>query len=140
MLKASSETSLVYNSTVHKSTGYSPFYLLFGRQSTLPIDLAFQEMEVGQGVDRVTHKQFVEEWHRAMEDAKKLATSKMEKAADYNKVVYDKKAKAVELVVGDQVLMKNVRERGGTGKLKSFWEETLFQVIEKRDGIPVYKI
>ena len=132
--------AFAYNSTVHKSTGYSPFYLLFGRQSTLPIDLAFQEMEVGQGVDRKTHKQFVEEWHRAMEDAKNLAKLKMEKAADYNKKAYDRKAKAVELVVGDQVLMKNVREKGGTGKLKSFWEETLFQVIEKRENIPVYKI
>ena len=132
--------AFAYNSTVHKSTGYSPFYLLFGRQSTLPIDLAFQEMEVGQGVDRKTHKQFVEEWHRAMEDAKKLASLKMEKAADYNKKVYDRRAKAVELVVGDQVLMKNVREKGGTGKLRSFWEEALFQVIEKRDNIPVYKI
>lgn len=48
--------------------------------------------------------------------------------------------KAVEIVVGDRVLMKNVRERGWTGKLHSYWEESLFQVVEKRDGIPVYKI
>ena len=132
--------AFAYNSTVHKSTGYSPFYLLFGRQSTLPIDLAFQEMELGQGVDRKTHKQFVEEWHGAMEEAKRLAKSKMDKTAEYNKKAYDKKAKAVELVVGDKVLMKNVRERGGTQKMKSFWEETLFKVIAKRENIPVYRI
>ena len=109
--------AFAYNSTVHKSTGYSPFYLLFGRQSTLPIDLAFQEMEVGQGVDHKTHKQFVEEWHRAMEDAKRLAKSNIDKTAAYNKKAYDKKAKAVELVEGDKVLIKNVRERVGTQKL-----------------------
>ena len=97
-------------------------------------------MEVGQGVDRVTHKQFIEDWHKAMEDAQRLANQKMEKTAEYNKRTYDKKAKAVELVVGDQVLMKNVRERDGTQKMKSFWEETLFKVIAKRENIPVYRI
>ena len=53
---------------------------------------------------------------------------------------YNKKAKAVELNVGDQVLMRNVRERGGTGKLRSFWEETVFEVVEKRDNVPVFRI
>ena len=38
------------------------------------------------------------------------------------------------------VLMRNKREKGGTGKLQSYWEEAIFKVIEKKENLPVYKI
>ena len=64
------------------------------------------------------------------------------KSADYNKKHYDKKATAVEMQVGDRVLVRNVREKCGKvkAKLKSYWEENIFVLIEKREGLPVYKI
>ena len=34
--------------------------------------------------------------------------------------MYDKEVYGRNLVVGDRVLMKNVSEKGGTGKLQSF--------------------
>ena len=37
----------------------------------------------------------------------------IEKTANYNKQHYDKKAKAVEMQIGDKVLVRNVREKGG---------------------------
>ena len=132
--------AFAYNSTINKSTGFSPFFLLFGRESRLPIDLAFQDTDVGTNVKRKTHQQFVEDWHNAMKEAVKLAQENAAKVAGYGKKHFDKKAKAVEISKGDRVLMQNVRERGGTGKLRSFWEETIFTVMEKRENLPVYKI
>jgi hypothetical protein len=116
-------------------------YLMFGREARLPLDMMFQEVAVDDGIrwDK-DHKKFVENWHESMKQAMELARANMDKSADYNKRYHDKKAKVVEINVGDRVLVRNYREKGGTGKLKSFWEEAIFVVEEKKEGLPVYKV
>ena len=69
-------------------------------------------------------------------DAASVPSSKYQ----HNKCHYDKKVKGVELELGDLVLVRNMREKGGTGKLRSFWEEKIFKVIEKKKDLPVYKV
>ena len=70
-----------------------------------------------------------------MDQAFKIANEKIKKSSTYNKNKYDSKAKSVEIKLGDRVLVKNVKQKGGTGKLRSFWE-----VVSKVENIPVYKI
>ena len=117
-----------------------PLCNLGQRESKLPIDLVFQEMEFGKEVQRQTHAQFAEDWKQSMMKVFEVAQKNIGKSAEYNKRYYDRKAKAVEIVAGDMVLVRNKRAKGGTGKLRSHWEEAIFKVVEKKENIPVYKI
>ena len=126
-----------YNSTLHSATGFSPFFLLFGREPHLPIDLMFSKTAIGPVK---TYKQYVDEWQSAMREAYALAARQSDEAANKSKNQYDKRAKAAVLQEGDRVLVKNVKERGGPGKLRSFWEQTVYRVKERKPDSPVYVV
>ena len=126
-----------YNSTTHSSTGYSPFFLMFGRESKLPIDcmLPFEPNVIA----KKTYKQFVDNWKRSMKDAFQIAQSQAEKSRKYNKKHYDRQIKHVAIEVGDRVLVRNVDKKEDR-KIKTYWEREIYEVIEKHDTVPVFTI
>ena len=69
-----------------------------------------------------------------------LAKKNVDKSSKYNRKYYNRKAKAVEIVVGDQVLMRNVQERARAGEMRIYWEGKIFKEVEKCERLPVYKI
>ena len=90
-----------YNSTINKSTGYSPFYLMFGRSSKLPIDsmLSVQNQDRSQK----SYEKFVAEWTKNMQQAAEIATKNAEKSRAQNKLSYDQKIHGNDIEIGDRV-------------------------------------
>ena len=127
-----------YNCTIHESTGYSPFFLLFGRSPRLPIDVIFDlEDETGGK----SHAEYVTKWKSAMQEAYSLASKSATKSAMRGKRNYDKRMRSSALQVGDRFLVRNLTPRGGPGKLRSFWEDKIQVVVARKGGgSPVYDV
>ena len=123
-----------YNCCRHESTGYSPFYLMFGRTPKLPIDiyLGTQDTESGSRTVDVVKKN--------LDTAFKIARGAAKKAHDKQRKGYDKKVRGTEVCVGDYVLVKNVGLKG-KHKLANKWSPMLHVVKEQPNGdIPVFVV
>lgn len=79
-----------YNCSRCEVTGFSPFYLLYGRSPRLPVDMLFN-LTSEQG-DNNLHN-YMEKWKRGMEEAYEITRENAHKAASRSKRHYDSKVK-----------------------------------------------
>lgn len=127
-----------YNCTRCEVTGFSPFYLLFGRSPRLPIDLLFGLTSETGNTD---HRAYMEKWKREMQEAYGIVQQNANKSTERSKRHYDVKVRSSVLCPGDRVLVRNLTPRGGTGKLRNHWEENIHVVTRQvGENIPVYEV
>ncbi|KAI2652210.1 Retrovirus-related Pol polyprotein [Labeo rohita] len=127
-----------YNCTRSEVTGFSPFYLLYGRSPRLPIDLLFN-LQPTEGNENYT--EYVENWRERMRQAYEIASRTAEKETSRSKQGYDRRIHEVALQPGGRVLVRNLSERGGPGKLRSYWENRVHVIVKRRsDESPVYEV
>ena len=122
-----------YNCTPHKTTGFAPYELLFGRVPHLPIDAEF-------GVPNLTTKarsyeSFVEELKERIQYSQSLAKAKMSQKAEAITLT-----PSVPLCPNDRVLVRKVGIIG-RHKLANRWDDKVYVVVKQtRPDIPVYEV
>ena len=130
---------IAYNATQSLITGYSPYFLMFGHRPRLPVDLLFPT------VRRDENSRTTDKYVTSLYDKLKLALASARDTAlleaQRQKRLYDRRAGAVELHLGDKVLVKLDAFRGQWWKLKNRWGDALYMVVKRvADGIPAYEV
>ena len=123
-----------YNCCRHCSTGFSPFYLMFGRCPRLPVDI-FLGIPEEDGLHSTVSsiRQNLEAAYKIASDAANV--SRLRQAKGYNK-----KVRGSPIETGDFVLVKNVNIRG-KHKLADKWCTDLYIVIaQPNEAIPVFVV
>ena len=126
---------LAYNSSSHSTTGFSPFFLMFGRQVKLPIDLMY-------GTNRTepdTTASFAQKLKEGLQEAYKLVREKCQAEHKRQKALYDERVHGKPFSPGDLVWLHSPAvPRGRSRKLHHPWKGPL-KVVE-RLGESNYKI
>ena len=115
---------IAYNTTIHSTTGYSPFYLMYGREPRLPIDIVY-------GTQSPSPDNFVRQSHKLMEQAYHRVREHLSAGHQRQKDIYDKRVHGDPYQEGDIVwLLDPVVAEGQSKKLHHPWKGP-FRVLKK---------
>ena len=130
--------TFAYNATQNETTGFSPYYLMFGRNPRLPVDAEFGLPP--PTAPPVLTTDYVKGLKERLAWAMRHAEDKAKKQKLRHKKIRDKKQTGVALKKGDRVLVRVVAHKG-KHKIQDRWHSEIYKVIgQPYKDIPVYKI
>jgi len=106
---------------MNESTGYSPYFIMFGREARLAVDVTFWVSS--DGTSTKSYLRYVKNMKRELQAAYQLAGRMAEKKNEGNKQRYDQRVCFCPLDSGDRVLIWNLGLQG-KHKLADRWKDT----------------
>ena len=126
-----------YNCTVNDSTGFSPYFLLFGRNPRLPIDHIFEDV---RRADKLSQEKFVEKWRASMREAYQKAGKSSKLSMKRSRASANLKSRSSTLQAGNRVLLRLTVDKKSHAKLRSYCEDDVYTFRRQIEGGPVYEI
>ena len=137
------QLAMAIRSTVSRTTGFTPNFLMFGRENILPTNLLAGVESSQEKFDG--HAEFVQRLIRSMEKAHDLARANIREAQSIQKRDYDMKLREETYQVGDLVYRLNLESKvGESNKLKDIYSGPYVVVkiltpvvtqVQKRDKV-----
>ena len=122
-----------YNCTVSPVTGFSLYFLMFGRTPKLPLDIESGVTMVEQ--KQTSHQNYAQKLHSKLQWAYQKAQENNKKESECHKKYYDQKMRCINLKP-DALIVVWVKALTGDHKIADQWENTPHQVISQLNDQP----
>lgn len=123
-----SQVTYAYNTTVHQSTGMTPYFLMFGREPRLPVDFLIGIGEEDAGVGTV--EEWVQEHHESLEGAYDHVQQRLTAKRQRRDQRHLGRVNDPVLQEGDLVYTRNHSVKG-RNKIQDAWDPTLYRVVRR---------
>ena len=100
-----------YSCSRNAATGFSPYYLLFGREPRIPVDIGFG-LQRGSQNGSLGESSYVSQLKRRLRFAHSKAKQMAKGQQAKHRELYDQMCRDAELEVGDLVLVKQTAWKG----------------------------
>lgn len=118
--------TFAYNTSIHATTKFSPFFLVYGREAILPTEA---------NLINIPNNQTVQQIREQILGARNLAVENIHNRQKQDKIRYDEKHRHVEFTPGEQVkIFYPKRQIGKSEKLLLKWDGP-FYVIKKLNDV-----
>ena len=126
---------MAYNTSVHQSTGFSPFFLMFGRPARIPVDLEYGTAPM----EETSPQEYGRNLRQRLEKAFSAVRIHTGAALERQKELYNRRVHGEEYQVGDLVWLHNpIIPKGAKRKLHCPWIGP-YKVVKKLSTV-VYRI
>ena len=123
-----------YRNAVQTSTGFTPHFLMYGREMQLPIDIKYRSSN-----HKVSRTQYAQKVRDTLQNAYSAAREKLLVVHKRQKDYYDKRTQGTRYSVGNSLcLWSSVPKKGVATKLHEPWTG-LFEVSKRLSDI-TYKL
>ena len=116
-----------FNCTRNAATGFSPYYLLFGMEPRLPVDVEFG-LQKGSQKGSLGESNYVSQLRGRLKFAHNKAKQVAKRQQAKHSELYGQKCRGSELEIGDLVLVKQTAWKG-RHKIQDKWETEEDQVV-----------
>ncbi|XP_008417507.1 uncharacterized protein LOC103470669 isoform X2 [Poecilia reticulata] len=129
--------TFAYKCTVHETTGFAPFLLMFGRVPRLSIDIIFGS--VIDHHDITDYGRYVQTLRKGLKEGMDIAQRMASKQLQRHTDLYNRKVRGSPVEIGDRVLLAKKKGRGKR-KLADRWENVVYTVLDKNDTSHTFKL